>query len=86
MGMQMIQEVERVTILYVYDHQVRRVRLNARHPVQETFGPTSACKRKGCFSSLCFDAGELDPLGPFLGFSGYELSEISGGQHERHAT
>jgi hypothetical protein len=34
MGMQMIQEVDRVTILYVYDHQVRRVRLNAPHPVQ----------------------------------------------------
>jgi hypothetical protein len=34
MGIQMIQEVDRVTILYVYDHQVRRVRLNAPHPVQ----------------------------------------------------
>jgi hypothetical protein len=36
MGMQMIQEVDRVTILYVYDHQVRRVRLNAPHPAQVT--------------------------------------------------
>jgi hypothetical protein len=36
MGMQMIQEADRVTILYVYDHQVRRVRLNAAHPAQVT--------------------------------------------------
>jgi hypothetical protein len=34
MGMQMIQEADRVTILYVYDHEVRRVRLNAPHPAQ----------------------------------------------------
>jgi hypothetical protein len=36
MGMQMIQEAGRVTILYVYDHEVRRVRLNAPHPAQVT--------------------------------------------------
>src|SRR5579864_411570 len=36
MGMQMIQEADRVTILYVYDHEVRRVRLNAQHPPQVT--------------------------------------------------
>jgi hypothetical protein len=36
MGMEMIQEANRVTILYVYDHHVRRVRLNAQHPAQVT--------------------------------------------------
>jgi hypothetical protein len=36
MGMQMIQEADRITILYVYDHHVRRVRLNAQHPAQAT--------------------------------------------------
>ena len=36
MGMQMIQEAARVTILYVYDHEVRRVRMNAPHPAQVT--------------------------------------------------
>jgi hypothetical protein len=36
MGMQMILEADRVTILYVYDHEVRRVRMNAPHPAQVT--------------------------------------------------
>jgi hypothetical protein len=36
MGMQMVQQPDRITILYVYDHEVRRVRLNARHPAQVT--------------------------------------------------
>jgi len=36
MGMKMIQEADRVTILYVYDHEVRRVRLNAPHPAKVT--------------------------------------------------
>ena len=30
--MQMLQEKDRITILYIQDHQVRHVRLNARHP------------------------------------------------------
>ena len=34
--MTLIQEADRVTILYVYDHEVRRVRLNAPHPAQVT--------------------------------------------------
>jgi hypothetical protein len=32
MGMQMIQQPDRVTILYEHDHQVRRVRMNEAHP------------------------------------------------------
>jgi hypothetical protein len=31
--MQMLQEKDRVTILYIQDHQFRQVRLNASHPV-----------------------------------------------------
>jgi hypothetical protein len=30
--MQMLQEKDKVTILYIQDHQVRHIRLNARHP------------------------------------------------------
>jgi len=30
--MQMLQEKDKITILYIQDHQVRHVRLNARHP------------------------------------------------------
>jgi hypothetical protein len=31
---QLLQQPDRVTILYAYDHQVRRVRLNQPHPMQ----------------------------------------------------
>ena len=33
---QLVQQPDRVTILYGYDHQVRRVRLNEPHPAQVT--------------------------------------------------
>jgi hypothetical protein len=33
---QIVQQPDRVTILYAYDHQVRRVRLNEPHPAQLT--------------------------------------------------
>jgi hypothetical protein len=33
-GMQVIQQPDKVTILYPFDHQFRQVRLNQRHPVQ----------------------------------------------------
>jgi len=33
---QLVQDKNRVLILYVYDHQVRRVRLNAKHPEHVT--------------------------------------------------
>jgi hypothetical protein len=33
---QLVQQPDRVTILYAYDHQVRRVRLNQPHPAQVT--------------------------------------------------
>ena len=36
MGMQMIQQSDRVTILYEHDHQVRRVRMNQPHPAHVT--------------------------------------------------
>ena len=36
MGMQMLQQPEKVTIFYEYDHQVRRVRMNASHPAHVT--------------------------------------------------
>jgi hypothetical protein len=36
MTMQMIQQGERITILYDYDHEVRRVRMNLPHPAQVT--------------------------------------------------
>jgi hypothetical protein len=35
-GMQMLQEPGKITILYSNDHEVRRVRLNAPHPAQVT--------------------------------------------------
>ena len=33
-GMQMFQELDKITILYTNDHEVRHVRLNAAHPAQ----------------------------------------------------
>lgn len=36
LGMQMIQEPDKVTLLYVNDHEVRHVRLNAQHPQKVT--------------------------------------------------
>jgi acyl-CoA synthetase (AMP-forming)/AMP-acid ligase II len=35
-GMQMIQQADRITILYADDHEVRRVRLNESHPARIT--------------------------------------------------
>jgi hypothetical protein len=35
-GMQVIQQPNKVTIIYDHDHQVRRVRLNGAHPAQVT--------------------------------------------------
>jgi hypothetical protein len=35
-GIQMFQQPDRITILYAYDHQVRRVRMNEPHPAQVT--------------------------------------------------
>jgi hypothetical protein len=35
--------------------------------------------------SVRLDAGKLDHLGPFLGFSGYELPEIGGRPRKRRA-
>jgi hypothetical protein len=35
-GMKMIEQPDRVTILYSNDHEVRRVRMNAPHPAQVT--------------------------------------------------
>jgi hypothetical protein len=35
-GLQMLQEPEKVTILYPYDHQFRHVRLNQSHPAHVT--------------------------------------------------
>jgi hypothetical protein len=35
-GMQMLQEPERVTLLYSNDHEMRHVRLNAQHPEKVT--------------------------------------------------
>jgi hypothetical protein len=35
-GMQMIQQADRVMIFYADDHEVRQVRLNQRHPAQVT--------------------------------------------------
>jgi hypothetical protein len=34
--MQMLQEKDEITILYIQDHQVRHVRLNAQHPATVT--------------------------------------------------
>jgi hypothetical protein len=36
LGMEMLQQPNSITILYVFDHEVRRVRLNQAHPVQLT--------------------------------------------------
>jgi hypothetical protein len=36
MTMAMLQEPDKITILYDYDHQVRRVRMNQQHPAQVT--------------------------------------------------
>jgi hypothetical protein len=33
-GIQMLQQPEKITILYFYDHEFRRVRLNQPHPAQ----------------------------------------------------
>jgi hypothetical protein len=35
-GLEMFQQTGRITIIYAVDHQVRRVRMNARHPAQVT--------------------------------------------------
>jgi hypothetical protein len=35
-GMQMFQQSDKITILYDYDHEVRRVRLNQHHPAHVT--------------------------------------------------
>jgi hypothetical protein len=35
-GMEMIQKRDSITLLYVYDHEVRQVRLNQAHPAQVT--------------------------------------------------
>jgi len=36
MGMRMVQQPDKITIFYEYDHQVRRVRMNASHPAHVT--------------------------------------------------
>jgi hypothetical protein len=36
LGMQMLQQPDRITILYDYDHQVRHVRMNEPHPAHVT--------------------------------------------------
>jgi hypothetical protein len=33
-GMQLLQQPDKITILYDYDHQVRRIRMNQNHPSQ----------------------------------------------------
>ncbi len=35
-GMQMLQQKDKITILYANDHEVRHVRMNARHPAKVT--------------------------------------------------
>ena len=35
-GMQMLQQPDKITILYSNDHEVRRVRMNTAHPAQRT--------------------------------------------------
>jgi hypothetical protein len=35
-GMQMLQRLDKITILYDFDHEVRRVRMNEPHPAQVT--------------------------------------------------
>jgi hypothetical protein len=46
MGMQMIQQPDKIVILYDHDHQIRHVRMNEPHPVRVT--PSSV----GGFSSF----------------------------------
>jgi hypothetical protein len=36
LGMEMLQQPNNITILYVFDHEVRHVRLNQAHPAQPT--------------------------------------------------
>jgi len=36
LGMQMLQQPDKITILYVFDHEVRQVRLDQSHPGQVT--------------------------------------------------
>jgi len=36
LGMRMLQQPDKITILYVFDHEVRHVRLNQSHPAQVT--------------------------------------------------
>ncbi len=36
LGMEMLQQPNSITILYVYDHEIRHVRLNQAHPAQLT--------------------------------------------------
>jgi len=35
-GMQMLQQPDKITILYLHDHEVRRVRMNQSHPARVT--------------------------------------------------
>ena len=35
-GMQMLQELQQITMLYLHDHEVRRVRMNQPHPAHVT--------------------------------------------------
>jgi hypothetical protein len=35
-GMQMLQQPDKITILYLHDHEVRRVRMNQAHPARVT--------------------------------------------------
>src|SRR5271167_99324 len=35
-GMQLLQQPDKITILYDYDHQVRHIRINQSHPAQVT--------------------------------------------------
>jgi hypothetical protein len=35
-GMQILQQVDKITILYPFDHQFRQVRMNQAHPIQVT--------------------------------------------------
>lgn len=35
-GMEMLQQPDKITILYLHDHEVRRVRMNASHPAHVT--------------------------------------------------
>ena len=35
-GMQMLQQKDEITLIYLHDHEVRRVRMNAAHPAEVT--------------------------------------------------